>query len=277
MNEKKHTFLNLIGHQVKDLNIPADMILNWDQTPINLIPVGNWTMAKTNSSKIAIAGQNDKRNITAVLTVSLDGRFLPMQLIYKGKTARSLPQYKFPESFSVTANDNHWSTEDTMKMFVNEIIKPYLEERRQHHQNPNLSGLLIFDYFRGQTTESFLELLSSLNVQVVLVPKNMTDLLQPLDISVNKPVKNFLKSKYQDWYADKLMELEREGELTHTSINALISKTTTLRELSAKWTVELYNFFQSPPQVRIIKNGFSHCGITAICVSGPQPDDPFSD
>ena len=31
-------------------------------------------------------------------------------------------------------------------------------------------------------------------------------MLQPLDISVNKPAKDFLRDKFQEWYAEKVMD-----------------------------------------------------------------------
>jgi len=30
--------------------------------------------------------------------------------------------------------------------------------------------------------------------------------LQPLDISVNKPAKDFLREKFQDWYASQILQ-----------------------------------------------------------------------
>ena len=37
----------------------------------------------------------------------------------------------------------------------------------------------------------------------VHVPNNCTDLLQPLDLSVNKPFKDKLRSKFTEWYTKK--------------------------------------------------------------------------
>ena len=42
-------------------DILHDLILNWDQTAINYVPVSNWKMAKQGSKKDKIAGVNDKK------------------------------------------------------------------------------------------------------------------------------------------------------------------------------------------------------------------------
>ena len=69
------------------------------------------------------------------------------------------------------------------------------------HDHP---ALLIFDNFKAQTTSSFLELLGSYNLDIVLLQANCTDRLQPLDLSINKAAKDFLRLQFQDWYAKEL-------------------------------------------------------------------------
>ena len=59
---------------------------------------------------------------------------------------------------------------------------------------------------------SYLSLLSSNNFLVAVVPGNCTDRLQPLDVSENKSAKDFLRQKFQQWYADKISESLRNGE-----------------------------------------------------------------
>ena len=60
----------------------------------------------------------------------MDGTFLPMQLIYKGKTPRSLPKFKFPKEFHVTQNPSHWANEETSIGLINEIVVPYMKKIR---------------------------------------------------------------------------------------------------------------------------------------------------
>ena len=56
-------------------------------------------------------------------------------------------------------------------------------------ENTEMAALVIMDNFRGQVTPSVVSLLEDNNIQVCLLPANITDRLQPLDISVNKPAK----------------------------------------------------------------------------------------
>ena len=62
-------------------------------------------------------------------------------------------------------------------------------------------GVIIMDDFKGQVTKNVSSLLEKCHLHVFLLPANTTDLLQPMDISVNKPVKSFLKEQFSIWYS----------------------------------------------------------------------------
>ena len=63
--------------------ILPELILNWDQTGIRLVPSSSWTMEQRGAKRVEMVGQNDKREIAAVFCGSLQGDFLPVQVIYK--------------------------------------------------------------------------------------------------------------------------------------------------------------------------------------------------
>jgi len=68
----------------------------------------------------------------------------------------------------------------------------------------NQSCLVIFDRFKAQYTPTVLQVLKENDILVALVPANGTDRLQPLDISVNKSVKQFLRGQFHDWYVSQI-------------------------------------------------------------------------
>ena len=100
---------------------------------------------------------------------------------------------------------DHWSNETTMKRYIEKVIVPFVIEKRQKLKlDPGSPATAIFDNFHGQTTDVILSLLRSHNIVPIQLPANCTDKLQPLDISVNKPMKDHLKSKFQQWYAQEV-------------------------------------------------------------------------
>ena len=58
--EVKSQFLLDIQAVAELQEIPFDLIMNWDQTGINYVPVGSWTMEKEGSKRVEIVGVEDK-------------------------------------------------------------------------------------------------------------------------------------------------------------------------------------------------------------------------
>ena len=204
-NEIKGDFLRDIVTSVTMEEIPAELIMNWDQTGLNLVPASNWTMEVRGSKRVEVAGLTNKRQITAVLCGTLTGDFLPPQIVYRGKTDRCHPVFNFPPDWDITHSPNHWSNESTVVDYINQIILPYVNCTREHLQlAPEHPALAIFDAFKGQLTDVVSSLLEENHILIVTVPANCTDRLQPMDISLNKAVKDFLRRKFQVWYSEKL-------------------------------------------------------------------------
>ena len=122
-----------------------------------------------------------------------------MQLIYKGKTNQSLPKVDFPDGFSLSANKTHDSNEEEALKFIDKIILPHVQKERAKLRCRNQKALLIFDVFRGQTTDKVFNVLKDNHILVTKVPANMTHLFQPLNLTVNKAAKDYTKQKFSDW------------------------------------------------------------------------------
>ena len=66
-------------------------------------------------------------------------------------------------------------------------------------------ALVLFDNFSGQCNEKILKLLDVNNINCVMIPANSTDLLQPMNLSVYKCVKDYLRKQFQECYADEIL------------------------------------------------------------------------
>ena len=238
--------------------IPPDLVINWDQTGINYVPVSVWTMAKEGSKRVEIVGADDKRQITGVYACNMTGDFLPIQLVYQGKTSKCLPSFQFPSDWHITFTPNHWCNESTMEDYITKILLPYIQKKREELKlRPDHHALVIYDMFKGQCTQKILELLELNNIDVIFIPANCTDRLQPLDVSVNKPAKAYLRSQFQEWYAKQVCEqLEDEPE-NKKMIDLRLS---IMKPLGARWLMNMYDYLKSKPE--IIQNGFKSVGIT---------------
>ena len=266
----KDAFLDDVVEAVTMEDIPAELILNWDQTDINLVPCSSWTMEKQGEKRAEIRSVNDKIQITAVFCGTLLGDFLPVQLIYKGKTNRCHPRFSFPPEWHITHSPNHWSTEETMLQYVEHIIVPYIERVREDI-GADKTALVVIDNFKGQVTQSVTNVLEDHNIHICLLPANTMDLLQPMDISVNKPAKDFIKRQFNQWYTDQVMKQlgQRDDDLEAAEIQPVEMGLPLMKEISAKWLVDMAQYLSDNPQ--IIANGFIRSGIPGA-LDGLQED-----
>ena len=211
--ELRQQFLLDIKVVVELEEIPSELVISWDQTGIEYVPSGSYTMEKVGTKRVPIITAADQRQITVVFAGTLTGSFLPLQLIYKGTTKRCLPTVKFPSDWHITCSDNHWSNESTMIAYLQNILFPYIDCKREElNLGVNFPALVMFDNFKAQRTEKVLKLLEDHHIHEVMVPANCTDRLQPLDISVNKSIKAFLHQEFQNWYSDRLCAQLQGGE-----------------------------------------------------------------
>ena len=201
-----------------------------------------------------------------------------MQLIYGGKTKQSLSRFKFPDGFSLSCNPKHFNNAMESIKLINEIIIPYVQSQRKELGKPKQAALVIMDVFRGQITDDVISLLRDNNIHYVLVPNNMTQLFQPLDLTVNKHCKSYLKRLFSEWYAQQIEnQLSLGKKVEEIKIEFRL---TTLKPLHAKWLVEYYNEITSENDSSVIINGWKAAGIyDAIKAgsSGLQSIDPFQD
>ena len=136
LKQKKIEFLQKVVDIVTMEEIPSELILTGIRLGLTWCQylTGLWSRKESNefqSKGLKIKG--------GVFCGSLIGEFLPIQLIYGGKTKRCHPPQSFPSDWHVTQNQKHWSNEDTMLQYIKEIIIPFvirvhddLERSRQH-------------------------------------------------------------------------------------------------------------------------------------------------
>ena len=87
--------------------------------------------------------------------------------------------------------------------YISEVIVPYVENVRDLIKEVK-PALVVMDNFKGQITDKVNALLEENDIHVCLLPANTTDRLQPMDISVNKPTKDFPRRKFDDWYSSQI-------------------------------------------------------------------------
>ena len=249
----KTQFLEDIETVAKMKDIPPQLVINWDQTAIKYVPVSLLIQEKKGAKSVEIIGTDDKRQITATVAGTMSREFLPAQLICGGKTPACLPKVDFPTGWSITFTPNHWANENTVLSYVNNILLPYITKVRKNlHLSTSHAALVIIDHFKGHFTEKVFNVLEQNNVVIVDVPANCTAKLQPMDLSVNKLIKDHMRSSFQEWYAHQVKL--KNGN--HEPVDLRLSL---LKPLGVRWFINAFLHIQANPS--IINNGFVKAGI----------------
>ena len=182
------TWKKKIAEKVFEHKIHDDLILNFDQTALGLTCPAKTTFTEKNAETVPIADLDNTRQITGSFVVNLSCEFLPIQLIYAGKTHLCHPKVEFPKGFDITHSPNHWANKEIVMSLLKKIVFPFVNKKREILSlSKDAKALLIFDVFKGQTTPAVNDLL---NCIVEHVLNNHTNLLQPVDISVSKNAKS---------------------------------------------------------------------------------------
>ena len=167
--EKSHLYGTL--RKIEENSTPLSLVLNLDQTPSQYVPVFNKTLAPKGSKIVPIKGPTGKIIITVTFAITLDGRFLPTQLIHGDKTKKNRPRLKLPSSFSFNVNPKFYINEEEDVKVLTEIIIPYVtKERERLGLKKDQFTLLILDVFKGQISSPVLKDLSDNSIFLQSVP-----------------------------------------------------------------------------------------------------------
>ena len=138
---------------------------------------------------------SQKRHLTVVLTVLADGVVLPALAIFKGKK-----QPKFHEvGVFIRAQEKAWMDESVMLEWIDLVWEPATEGRR---------ALIVHDSFSAHLTVAIKQRLKEINTVPVVIPGGCTSKVQPLDVSINKPFKSYVRRYWSDYILEQPASLQ---------------------------------------------------------------------
>ena len=137
-------------------------------------------------------------------------------------------------------------------------------------------AVMIFDTFKGHTGSEMESFLLENNIISVIIPNNCTDVLQPLDLSLNKPRKDHLRSKFQSWYSEQVSKQMDNGKQPEDI--EVDMKLSVMKPLSARWIMSAYDYLRT--EAGIVHGRFVEVGICEAMDEAESDcnseDDPFA-
>lgn len=226
---------------------------NADQTPVYFDMPANTTVESTGAKQVRVlTSGNEKARVTAMLACTADGTKLPPFLVFKRKT---LPKnVTFPRGVIVRANEKGWMDTDLVIDWIDSVW------RKRPGAGLGLRSMLVLDAFKCHLDQRVKDKLAACHTDLVVIPGGMTSQLQPLDVSINKPVKDRMRALYSEWL---------HGCHTFTASNRV--KRASIEEM-ARWVVEAW---LGIPASMIVK-AFKKCSISNA-MDGTEDEMLWSD
>lgn len=122
-------------------------------------------------------------------------------VIFKGKTKRSIKGLYGKGGAVIVHQKKAWMDEVIMKQWIKDIWQVYTKKK---------PSLLFLDTFTAHLTSEVQDLFKKSNTTVIIIPGGCTSVLQPLDVSINKPFKDYLRRSWMEYMVD---ETERTKEV----------------------------------------------------------------
>jgi DDE superfamily endonuclease len=206
----------LVGHRRSD-----DFILNMDQTPIFFSMQSNKTLHSVGAKTVNVrSSTSSTMRATAAVTITAAGGYLPTMMIFKGvpggRIEREFAKYNPGGKYAV--QQKAWMDSKVMISWVQQVLKPYVETAPF-----GVRPILFLDSYRCHMMTDVVSSIQDLGVQVEHIPGGCTCHVQPVDIGINKPLKNRVKNQWEDWM------IEQGGET--------IKFTPPSRQMVAGWVV----------------------------------------
>ena len=145
---------------------------------------------------------------------------------------------------------------------IKKVIVPYTYRKIKEEMKlcSDQRALCIIDNFTVQCTTDVNDLFESHGIDTVHVPANCTGVLQPMDISINKPVKTFLNDELHNWYAGEMLSQIDDSHQGNVQFKPVQFPLIQMKPFAARWIMDAHHYISTHPI--FIRNGFHAAGIT---------------
>ena len=226
VDEVKH-FVSRVTPLLASPNCDQWYIINMDQTPdfFSMVPNKTLNVAGERSINVRTSTGSTMR-LTCAATVSAARDILRPFIVFKGKhDGRIACEFQnpgksgFPVGCSYICQDRAWLDEAMMLQWVKEVLEPWSK-----HVPAGIVPYLLLDSYKCHLMSSVVHAIQDLGIEVDHIPGGCTGLVRPLDVGVNKPLKNWIRKKW-------------EGDMLEEGLAMTVSKPLT-RQQMASWVTE---------------------------------------
>ena len=232
-------------------------ICNLDETPLPFEYLSGRTYNPCGSRTVWVKETRsgwDKRQATLILCIFADGidRIAPMIIFHSTGWRLGGERARYDPRVLVRFNPTAYSNESLFLSYIDTLLAPSLQGR------PSLFAIDVAEFHKTPAVVSKLE---SYQITPSMIPAGCTGLVQPLDVSVNRPFKDILRDL-------------TEQEIIQQEANGLERWSLSDRRVSTTWCVgqAWAQFTGSARGKKIIQDSFRNVGL-ALPIDGSQDSE----
>lgn len=166
---------------------------NLDETSFSLDPSKSKIVgAKGKSSSRTTSGPG-RDNTTVLAAVSAEGKKAPPLIVFKAKSLWNswIPNEPIFPGTAYTSSKSGWMESQIFYNYMEQTLLPAL--------GPDRPVLLVYDGHSTHVTDIVVSLAKRENITILKLPPHTSHLLQPLDLSVFKSLKDSWDKKIAQW------------------------------------------------------------------------------
>lgn len=233
------SFHNFVIKARKKNSFEIGQIGNMDEVPLTFDVPSNRTVDLKGAKTITVkTSGHEKTHYTVVLSCCADGTKLPPMLIFKRKT---FPKDAIPRGVVVHVHEKGWMNDNGMKIWIEKV---WSKRSGGLLKKP---ALLVLDQFRAHISEPTKKCFKEVKTHLAVIPGGLTSQLQPLDVSINKPFKVFMREEWNKWMAAGNHDLTPTGRMKRPTITQV-----------CEWVKRSWDSVKE----EIVVQSFKKCGIS---------------
>jgi len=188
-----------------------------DTTPVWLdMPSARTVNAKGAKIVLVNTTGHEKSRFRVVLACLAHRTKLKPMVIFQRKT---LPKKNFPLGVLVHCHPKGWMDEAGMKLWVEKEWRSRKEKEKKRKE----VSLLVWDSFQAHLVDSVKRAVHQTNTDIAVIPGGLTRILQPVDVSLNKPFKDRLRERWNNWMVEGQKSFRPAGNMRAASLPTVCS------------------------------------------------------
>lgn len=168
-------------------------IYNLDETATTTVQKSSKIVAAKGSKQVCKASSSERGVlVTTCCTISASGNHMPPVMVFPRKKFNVKMTQGAPPGTLGLVSDSGWMTAEIFP----DVIKHFIKYSNSSKENPSL---LIYDNHESHLTIQAIKTAKENGVTILTLPPHSSHKMQPLDIAVFFPFKNYYNAELDNW------------------------------------------------------------------------------